>query len=160
MAAAERFGIPSDWIYAVMRVESGGQTERNGWPITSPKGAMGLMQLMPATYAEMKRQYGLGADPYAPADNIMAGAAYLRLNFDRFGYPGLFAAYNAGPDRYVRSLSGAKLPAETRAYLAKIGPATQSAAAKPDSIFVTIDEGVQPAVRTDQPSILVTLSDP
>ena len=60
---------------------------------------MGLMQLMPGTWSEMRLMLGLGGDPFEPHDNIMAGTAYLRMVYDRFGYPGLFAAYNAGPGR-------------------------------------------------------------
>lgn len=119
--AASRFGIPDDWIRRVMRAESGGRTTLAGRPIASAKGAMGLMQVMPATYAEMARRHGLGADPHAPRDNILAGAAYLRAMYDRFGYPGLFAAYNAGPARYAAHLrTGKPLPDETRIYLARV----------------------------------------
>lgn len=119
--AASRFGLPADWIRRVMRAESGGRTTLGGRPITSAKGATGLMQLMPGTWAEMASLHGLGADPYGPRDNILAGAAYLRLMFDRFGYPGLFAAYNAGPERYAAWLRGRRpLPAETRLYLARV----------------------------------------
>jgi soluble lytic murein transglycosylase-like protein len=119
--ASARFGIPSQWIRAVMRVESGGETRLAGRPITSRAGAMGLMQLMPATWADMRRAHGLGSDPYDPRDNVLAGAAYLRLMYDRFGYPGLFAAYNAGPARYHNHLaSGRALPAETVTYVARI----------------------------------------
>ncbi|MBI1206837.1 MAG: transglycosylase SLT domain-containing protein [Azospirillum sp.] len=119
--AAARFGIPEAWVYAVMRAESGGQTMEDGRPITSPKGAMGLMQVMPATYQEMRQAHGLGPDPYDPHDNILAGTAYLRAMRDRFGYPGLFAAYNAGPVRYDDyQRAGRPLPAETRAYLTAI----------------------------------------
>jgi hypothetical protein len=79
---------------------------------------MGLMQLMPGTWRAMSARLGLDADPFDPRDNIMAGAFYLRLMYDRFGYPGLFAAYNAGPARYALYLSGRRaLPAETLAYL-------------------------------------------
>ena len=123
--AAARFGMPIDWITRVMRAESGGRATLNGRPITSPKGAMGLMQLMPATYADMARRFALGADPYLPRDNILAGAAYLRLMYDRFGYPGLFAAYNAGPARYAEHLrTGRRLPEETWTYLAVVGQGT------------------------------------
>lgn len=119
--ASARFGIPVDWIYRVMRAESGGHALLRGRPITSPKGAMGLMQVMPATYADIARRYALGPDPHLPRDNILAGTAYLRLMYDRFGYPGLFAAYNAGPERYAALLrSGKRLPEETRLYLARI----------------------------------------
>lgn len=127
--ASRRFGIPQGWIAAVMQAESAGLTHLHGRPITSRAGAMGLMQLMPGTWAAMRRQHGLGGDPYDPHDNILAGAAYLRAMYDRFGYPGMFAAYNAGPARYERHLrTGQALPAETRDYIAQLAkvPATQS----------------------------------
>ena len=117
--AALRFNVPEAWIRAVMQAESGGQTMLDGRPITSRAGAMGLMQVMPGTYEQLRRAQDLGADPYDPRDNILAGTTYLRAMYDRFGYPGLFAAYNAGPDRYDEHLQhGRPLPAETRAYLA------------------------------------------
>jgi hypothetical protein len=82
---------------------------------------MGLMQLMPETWAESRDQYDLGADPFDPRTNILAGTAYLKAMQDRFGYPALFAAYNAGPGRYEAHLGDGKpLPAETRAYVACI----------------------------------------
>lgn len=116
--AAQRFGVPESWIYAVMRVESAGN--RNA---VSHAGAMGLMQVMPATWADLRARHGLGANPYDPRDNIMAGTAYLREMYDRFGSPGFLAAYNAGPGRYRDHLaSGRTLPAETRHYLAKLAP--------------------------------------
>ncbi len=71
--AAERFAIPTAWIRAVMRVESGGNAKA-----ISPKGAIGLMQIKSDTYAELRARYALGADPADPHDNILAGAAYLR----------------------------------------------------------------------------------
>src|SRR5262249_52072015 len=95
--AAQRFDIAEEWIRAVMRMESGGRTDIGGRPITSQVGAMGLMQVMPATYNEMRAQYGLGSNPYDPHDNVLAGAAYLKWLHDRYGYPKMFAAYNAGP---------------------------------------------------------------
>jgi soluble lytic murein transglycosylase-like protein len=119
--ASARFDIPETWIERVMHVESGGLAILEGRPITSPSGAMGLMQLMPGTWAEMRSSLGLGDDPYDPRDNILAGTAYLRSMYDRFGYPGLFAAYNAGSRRYGESLaSGRRLPPETRAYVSRI----------------------------------------
>ncbi len=119
--AATRFAIPEAWIRRVMRAESGGRTRLGGRPIVSRAGAMGLMQLMPGTWLEMRRRLGLGADPHDPRDNILAGAAYLRAMYDRFGYPGLFAAYNAGPARYAAHLAtGRRLPAETVAYVAAV----------------------------------------
>jgi soluble lytic murein transglycosylase-like protein len=124
--ASERFGIPEDWIRRVIRAESGGRTRLAGRPITSRAGAMGLMQLMPGTWAEMRSRHRLGPDPYDPRDNILAGTAYLRMLYDRFGYPGLFAAYNAGPARYAGVLGGrGRLPAETLDYLAAVGAAVR-----------------------------------
>ncbi|PDS58804.1 lytic transglycosylase [Rhizobium anhuiense] len=115
--ASQRFGIPTAWIRAVMRVESAGNRQA-----VSSAGAMGLMQIMPATWAELRVRHQLGSDPYDPRDNILAGTAYLRELYDRYGSPGFLAAYNAGPGRYEASLSGRPLPAETRVYVATIAP--------------------------------------
>lgn len=116
-----RFGVPAAWIERVMRAESGGRTSLAGRPIVSRAGAMGLMQLMPGTWAEMRSQLGLGFDPHRPRDNILAGTLYLRLMYDRFGYPGLFGAYNAGPARYAAHVArGRALPLETRLYMATV----------------------------------------
>jgi soluble lytic murein transglycosylase-like protein len=119
--AATRFALPASWIVRVMRAESGGQTMLNGQPITSRAGAMGLMQLMPETWTAMRTANHLGADPYDPHDNVLAGAAYLRLLYQRYGYPNLFAAYNAGPARLEDFLYRHRpLPAETTAYIARV----------------------------------------
>ncbi len=115
--AAQRFGIPAAWIRAVMRVESANEVRA-----ISPKGAMGLMQIMPATWADLRTRHRLGRDPYDPRDNILAGAAYLRELHDRYGSPGFLAAYNAGPGRYEEHLAGRPLPAETRTYVATLAP--------------------------------------
>ena len=116
--AASRFRLPEKWIREVMRIESGGAETGAGRPIISPAGAMGLMQLMPDTWRDMQALLGLGSNPFDPHDNILAGSAYLKLMYDRFGYPGMFAAYNAGPARYASVLvSRRRLPAETRAYM-------------------------------------------
>jgi soluble lytic murein transglycosylase-like protein len=116
--AALRFGIPEHWIYAVMRAESAGRVNA-----TSPVGAQGLMQIMPATWAVLRARYGLGSNPYDPRDNVMAGAAYIREMYEQFGAPGFLGAYNAGPGRYGDYVTkGRSLPAETRAYIAKIAP--------------------------------------
>jgi len=121
--AAGRFGIPDAWIRGVMQAESGGRARLNGRPITSPKGAMGLMQVMPNTYRNLRVQYGLGSNAYDPHDNIFAGAAYLRQMYDRYGYPSLFAAYNAGPKRFEDFLFGGRaLPRETLDYVGGIVP--------------------------------------
>ena len=106
-----------------MRVESGGRTEMNGRPITSGAGAMGLMQVMPATYDELRRRYSLGGDPYDPHNSILAGTAYIRELYDLYGSPGFLAAYNGGPGRLDDYLTRNRaLPEETRRYVAKIGP--------------------------------------
>ena len=119
--AARRLGIPEAWIWAVMRVESGGNSRA-----ISRAGAMGLMQIMPATWASLRARYRLGADPFDVRDNIMAGAAYLREMHDRYGNASaMLAAYNAGPGRYDDYLSRARpLPPETRAYLARLASIT------------------------------------
>jgi soluble lytic murein transglycosylase-like protein len=130
--ASVRCGVPSDWIEQVMHVESGGRTMLGERPIRSPKSAIGLMQLMPETWAEMRAALALGADPDDPRDNIVAGACYLRRMYDRFGYPGLFGAYNAGPGRYAAWLAGRQpLPAETVAYLGVVASPTPSPAPVP-----------------------------
>ena len=163
--ASRRFGIPADWIARVMTVESGGNTLLGGAPIRSKAGAMGLMQLMPATWSDLRAAYRLGADPDDPADNIVAGTAYLRQLYDRFGYPGLFAAYNAGPARYGDYLAGrAGLPIETRAYLERLsGPATPNAVrpAVPDTIFVLQHDraGTQPLSDRVQPTSLFAIGE-
>ncbi|WP_245760324.1 lytic transglycosylase domain-containing protein [Roseivivax halotolerans] len=116
--AARRFGIPKPWIRAVMEVESAGNPRA-----VSHAGAMGLMQIMPGTWAELRAAHRLGDDPFDPRDNILAGAAYLRQMYDRFGSPGFLAAYNAGPARYQEHLdTGRALPRETRNYLAILAP--------------------------------------
>lgn len=172
--ASRRFGIPEEWIKQVMRIESGGRVLPEGRPIVSRAGAMGLMQLMPGTWNDMRIALGLGPDPFQPTDNILAGAFYLRLMYDRFGYPGLFAAYNAGPGRYAAYLGGRQpLPAETRAYvgaLARMAARSAPAApprsrlfalapgampvaqprpgrSRPESLFIALDSGASPRAR-------------
>jgi len=116
--ASARFRVPGHWVRAVMHQESGGEQQA-----TSPVGAMGLMQVMPATYEELRVRYQLGDDPYDPHNSILAGTAYIREMYDRFGAPGFLAAYNAGPDRVDSYLAGrAVLPDETVNYLAAITP--------------------------------------
>lgn len=146
--ASRRFGVPEHWIRAVMQVESAGRADA-----VSHAGAMGLMQVMPGTYAELRARYGLGPDPFAVRDNVLAGTAYLREMFDRYGATGMLAAYNAGPGRWEEHLAGVRpLPAETVGYLARLGPVleiggvsplpTRSVIARPSPleapIFVTL----------------------
>ena len=122
--ASQKFDVPERWIREVMRVESGGRTEMNGTPITSGAGAMGLMQVMPATYDELRARYPeLGDDPYDPHNSILAGSSYIRELYDLYGNPGFLAAYNGGPGRLDDYLTRNRpLPEETRRYVAKIGP--------------------------------------
>ncbi|MDE1943657.1 MAG: lytic transglycosylase domain-containing protein [Betaproteobacteria bacterium] len=119
--ASRRFGIPEAWIYAVIRTESAGRIGA-----VSSAGAMGLMQLMPATWSRQRDRLGLGSDPFDPRDNITAGASYLRELYDSYGAFGMLAAYNAGPGRYEDWRDKQRpLPAETRAYVARIAPMLQ-----------------------------------
>ncbi|WP_102325393.1 lytic transglycosylase domain-containing protein [Komagataeibacter saccharivorans] len=121
--ASQRFDVPTIWIRQVMQRESGGQLYRNGQFVTSLPGAMGLMQLMPPTYDEMRARYSLGPDAYEPHDNIVAGTAYIREMYDIYGSPGFLAAYNSGPGRLDDFLDRYHtLPKETRDYVASIGP--------------------------------------
>jgi Transglycosylase SLT domain/SPOR domain len=121
--ASAKFDIPEIWVRSLMRVESGGQEYLNGELITSGAGAMGLMQVMPATYDELRDRYNLGDDPFDPHDNITAGVAYMREMYELYGSPGFLAAYNAGPARLDDYLANIRpLPDETRRYVAMIGP--------------------------------------
>ncbi|GBR68065.1 murein transglycosylase [Acetobacter tropicalis NRIC 0312] len=114
--AAERNAIPPAWVRAVLRAESAGDRHA-----VSGAGAMGLMQLMPGTWRDVRRTLNLGDDPFDPHDNIAAGAAYLRWLHDRYGDAGFLAAYNAGPGRYDDHLAtGRPLPAETVSYVASV----------------------------------------
>ena len=123
--ASAKFDVPERWVREVMRQESGGNLYgRGGNLITSGAGAMGLMQVMPATYDEIRTRYPeLGEDPYDPHNNILAGTAYIREMYDIYGSPGFLAAYNAGPGRLDDYLTRNRtLPEETRRYVAAIGP--------------------------------------
>lgn len=113
---AQRQGVRTDLVRAVIQVESGFNARA-----VSPKGAMGLMQLMPATAS----RFGV-LDPFNPAENIRAGVGYLRQLLDRYHDDEelALAAYNAGPgavDRY-----GSQVPPyrETQAYVRRIKAAT------------------------------------
>lgn len=149
--ASQRFGIPTTWIMAVMRTESAGDLRA-----VSSAGAMGLMQVMPDTWAGLRIRHGLGHDPFDPRDNILAGTAYLREMWDRYGnVAAMLAAYNAGPARYEDYLlTDRPLPAETRAYVAALAPVLLGerppggtvAAARPldwreAAIFINRDDG-------------------
>ncbi len=132
--AALRFGMPASWIKAVMQAESRGDVRA-----VSPKGAMGLMQIMPQTWADLRSRYGLGANPFDPHDNILAGAGYLRELHDRYGAAGFLAAYNAGPGRYEDHLArGRPLPLETQAYVAALAPLLREDGSAPGTFIAAI----------------------
>ena len=163
--ASRRFGVAENWIKAVMRMESGGRTELDGKPITSSAGAMGVMQVMPETYRAMRAQYNLGANPYDPRDNVLAGTAYLRWLYEKYGYPKMFAAYNAGPGTLEANLAGFRaLPDETRAYIGGIarilgGKADEFQSIKrvatltrPDGSPVTIEAATVDTIRAAIPN--------
>lgn len=154
--ASQRFHVPKAWIRAVMAHESGGRTMLGqDRPIVSRAGAVGLMQVLPATYDEMATQHRLGANPFDARDNIMAGTAYLRWLHQRYGFPKMFAAYNAGPGRVAQ---GGRLPAETRAYVGGITKSLKVASnadvvklTRPDGAAVKIDVAKVVAIRPAQP---------
>lgn len=135
--AASRFGLPAELVEAVIAAESAGDTRA-----VSRAGAMGLMQLMPGTWEELRRRLALGQDPFDPRDNVLAGTAYLRQLFDRYGSPGYLAAYNAGPGRYEQSLAGRPLPDETLRYVEKITGGATAWRLSPDwrsaGLFTTV----------------------
>lgn len=140
--AAQRFGIPDAWIYAVIRIESAGRVRA-----VSSAGAMGLMQLMPGTWARQRTRLMLGSDPFDPRDNILAGTAYLREMYDRYGPAGFLAAYNAGPGRYEEWRDrGRPLPLETRRYVALIAALLQGG-------NITAAAGMQPVGSVPPPAL-------
>jgi soluble lytic murein transglycosylase-like protein len=112
--ASVRYALPATWIRAIINIESSGRTMKDGRPITSGAGAVGVMQLMRGTFNAISQRDGLGSDPQNVHDNILAGTAYLRDLYTKFGYPGLFAAYNAGPAALIHHR---KLPVETQNYV-------------------------------------------
>lgn len=110
-AASERFGVPRELLIAVSRAESAFRSD-----VTSPAGAHGLMQLMPATAK------GLGVtDSSDPWQNLAGGAKYLRQLMDRFDgdLEKVVAGYNAGPNA-VAAHGGVPPYAETRTYVARV----------------------------------------
>lgn len=108
-AEAERQGVPVDLALSLMRAESAGRQNA-----VSPKGAIGPMQLMPATAKE------LGVDPTDPVQNVRGGITYLKQQLERFGRPELaVAAYNAGPGAVTRAGGVPNIP-ETQAYVPKV----------------------------------------
>jgi soluble lytic murein transglycosylase-like protein len=172
--ASKRFAVQERWISAVMHIESAGEVRAR-----SRKGAMGLMQIMPKTWADLRARYGLGVDPYDSHDNILAGAAYIHELYDRYGVLGFLAAYNAGPRRFEKHLAtGRPLPDETQAYVATLAPmigveklgakivtAANSLTLARAPLFVAPTAGnstvarTSPGVRPDRPSNVRTVVD-
>src|SRR5471030_417253 len=115
--AADKYGLPRHLVRSVMAAELGFQ------PLAvSPKGAIGLMQLMPGTAAD------LGADPYDPAQNVDAGTRYLRDLLTKYdgGLRHALAAYNAGPAA-VDKYNGVPPYRETVNYVVRIENAFKKA---------------------------------
>lgn len=120
---AQRNGVRADLVRAVVQVESA----FNPWA-RSPKGALGLMQLMPATI----QRFGV-SNPFNPGDNVRAGVAYLRQLLDRYqnNEELALAAYNAGPGAVDKH--GQQVPPyrETRSYVAQINQMARRGPAEP-----------------------------
>lgn len=109
-SSAAKNGVDPDLVKAIVRAESAFRKN-----VVSPAGAMGLMQLMPATASSL----GV-SDPYDPVQNIEAGTRYLKSQIDRFGSTELaLAAYNAGPARVVQ-YGGVPPFSETRDYVSRV----------------------------------------
>lgn len=109
---AEEFDVPARLLHAVIAVESAYDTHA-----VSPKGAQGLMQLMPAT----ARRFGV-LDPFDPQENLRGGARYLKALMEQFNgdLKLTLAAYNAGENAVVRY--GNRVPPfpETQKYIPKV----------------------------------------
>jgi soluble lytic murein transglycosylase-like protein len=139
-------GVRSDLVRAVMQVESA----FNPYAI-SPKGAMGLMQLMPATM----RQYGV-LNAFNPVENIRAGVAYLRDLLDRYSNNEelALAAYNAGPGAVDKHGQAVPPYRETRNYVSRINKmtATRRVEPRPNKIYkvTQIIDGREVTLYTDK----------
>ncbi len=164
--ASRRFDVNGQWIRAVMLIESGGRTMLGEHqPIVSPAGAMGLMQLMPKTWSDMRAALRLGTDPFDPHDNVLAGAAYLSALYRQYGYPTMFAAYNDGPGMLAAHAAlHESLPAETTNYVRDIASIlgtgvryragarqAQAPLTRPDGSTVMVDVGAVVAIRAALP---------
>jgi len=154
--ASQRFHVPKAWIRAVMARESGGRTMLDhNRPMVSRAGAVGLMQVLPGTYEEMASEHKLGSNPFEPRDNIMAGAAYLRWLHRKYGFPAMFAAYNAGPGKLENHLEhGVTLPAETRAYVGGIAKSLKLVTGKSGLEMVTLTRPDGSSVKIDPAKVI------
>lgn len=143
--AAARYQVPEELVKAVIKVESNFNPQA-----TSPKGAMGLMQLMPGT----ARDLGV-CRPYDPQENINGGTKYLRELLDRYdgNVPKAVAAYNCG----MRNVEKGRLPQETRSYLQLVrrhygGSHMLSKAYNRQPVAVPVADPVPNAVPSDLPT--------
>ena len=109
--ASRSHNVPPSLVKAVIRVESNFNPSA-----TSPKGAQGLMQLMPGTADDL-----MVANPYDPRENISGGVRYLRLLLEKFNYrlPLALAAYNAGPQRVSQHQEVPSIP-ETQGFVSDV----------------------------------------
>jgi soluble lytic murein transglycosylase-like protein len=132
--AAEQ-SLPPELIHSVIQVESG----YNPYAV-SPKGALGLMQLIPST----ARRFGV-ADAFDPADNIQGGAKYLKYLLGLYGGNSVLAlaAYNAGEGAVARYGAVPPFP-ETRQYVSSVGQALRVAAAAAGAALLAQRQEVQP----------------
>jgi len=128
---ARDYGVRADLVRAVIQVESAFNPRAR-----SPKGAMGLMQLMPGTAAE----FGVG-NPYNAADNIRGGVAYLRTLLDRYGSDErlALAAYNAGPGAVEKYGNAVPPYRETRNYVGRIQNITATPTVSRKVFYKTVD---------------------
>jgi len=140
-------GVRSDLVRAVMQVESAFNPNA-----ISPKGAMGLMQLMPATM----RQYGV-RNAFNPAENVRAGVAYLRDLLERYSNNEelALAAYNAGPGAVDKHGQAVPPYRETRNYVAKISKmtgTTRQVEPRPNQIYkvTQVIDGREVVLYTDK----------
>jgi transglycosylase-like protein with SLT domain/uncharacterized protein DUF4124 len=143
---SQRHGVRPDLVRAVMQVESAFNPRA-----VSPKGAIGLMQLMPATM----RQYGV-ANPFDPSQNVAAGVAYLRDLLDRYQNDETLAlaAYNAGPTAVDRHGQAVPPYRETRQYVTKINRMAGAPPAVPPR-----DHGIYKVVEMVDGQEVVTYTD-
>ena len=139
------YGLPQGLVHAVIHQESRGRANA-----VSVKGALGLMQLMPGTAAQ------LGVNPYDPEQNVRGGARYLRQQIDRFGsIPLALAAYNAGPGAVLR-YGGIPPYRETQNYVSTIMRRWQPQPSSTAAAASTIVAPVVPAINENAFFIEVT----
>lgn len=139
------YGLPQGLVHAVIHQESRGRVNA-----VSVKGALGLMQLMPGTAAQ------LGVNPYDPEQNVRGGARYLRQQIDRFGsIPLALAAYNAGPGAVLR-YGGIPPYRETQNYVSTIMRRWQPPPSSTAAAALAIVAPIVPAIHEDAFFIEVT----